>query len=162
MCLHESMIVNMCGAKMFCFSRANHTSTNFKIFFSWKLDKFTLFTHSLVGWNLENLYKHAVPIFFRLSWHFKPEKPFFGKHLYCKTRTDYTYIKRRVQDFATDKNLSFIQYPKQRVFLFSRESYFIKAIENFLPVFAQPDINTRRVGRVLDSYANPRWSWGFA
>ena len=75
------------------------------MFLSWKLDKFTLFTHSLVGWNLENLYKHAVPIFFRLSWHFKPEKPFFGKHLYCKTRTDYTYIKLGVQDFATGENL---------------------------------------------------------
>ena len=93
--------VNMCGVKMFCSSRANHTSTNFKMFLSWKLDKFTLFTHSLVGWNLENLYKHAVPIFFRLSWHFKREKPFFGKHLYCKPRTDYTYNKLRVQNFAT-------------------------------------------------------------
>ena len=26
-------------------------------FLSWKLDKFTLFTYSFVGWNLENLYK---------------------------------------------------------------------------------------------------------
>ena len=44
------------------------------MFLSWKLDKFTLFTHSLVGWNLENLYKHAGPILFRLSWQFKLEK----------------------------------------------------------------------------------------
>ena len=43
---------------------------------------------------------------------------------------------------------------KKRVLLFSEESYFIKAMENF--VFAYPDINTRRVGRILDSYANPR------
>ena len=76
---------NMCGVKMFCSSSANHTSTNFKMCLSWQLDKLTLFTHSLVGCNLENLYKHAVPIFFRLSWHFKREKLFFGKHLYCKT-----------------------------------------------------------------------------
>ena len=88
--------VNMCGVKMFCSSRANHTSTNFKMFLSWKLDKFTLFTHSLVGWNLENLYKHAVPIFFRLSWHFKREKPLFGKHLYCKTGTDKLYKTSRL------------------------------------------------------------------
>ena len=74
--------------------------------------------------------------FFSLKLIFKREKPFFGKHLYCKTRTDYTYIKLRAQDFATGKSLSFNQQPKQRVFLFSRESYFIKAIENFLPVFA--------------------------
>ena len=31
-----------------------------------------------------------------------------------------------------------------------------KAIENFFPVFAYPDINTRGVGRILDSYVNPR------
>ena len=29
---------------------------------------------------------------------------------------------------------------------FSRESYFIKAIENVFPVFAYPNINTRGVG----------------
>ena len=44
----------------------------------------------------------------------------------------------------------------KKVLLFSEESYFIKAIENFFPVFAYPDINTRGVGRNLDSYANPR------
>ena len=49
----------------------------------------------------------------------------------------------------------------KEVFLFSRESYFIKAIENFFLVFAQPDINTRGVGRILDSYANRRRSRGF-
>ena len=101
--------VNTCGVKMFCSSRANHTSTNFKMFLSWKLDKFTFFTHSLVGWNLKNFSKHAVPIFLRLSCNFKREKPFFGKRLYCKVITDYTYIKLRVQDFATGENFSFNQ-----------------------------------------------------
>ena len=38
-----------CEVKMFCFSRANHASTNLKTFLSSKLDKFTLFTHSFVG-----------------------------------------------------------------------------------------------------------------
>ena len=37
-----------------------------------------------------------------------------------------------------------------------RESYSIKAIENFFPVFVYPDINTRGAGRILDIYANPR------
>ena len=60
-----------CGVKLFCFSRANHASTNLKKFSSSKLDKFTLFTHSFVGWNLENRYKEGVLIFFRLSWQFK-------------------------------------------------------------------------------------------
>ena len=38
---------------MYWFSRANQFS-------SWKVDKFTLLTHSFVDWNLENLYKQAV------------------------------------------------------------------------------------------------------
>ena len=37
----------------------------------------------------------------------------------------------------------------KRVLLFSEESYFLKAIEHFFPVFAYPDINTRGVGRIL-------------
>ena len=77
-----------CGVKMFCFSRTNHASTNLKKFSSSKLDKFTLFTHSFVGWNLENRYKEGVSIFFHLSWHFKQEKSVFWKASFCKTRTD--------------------------------------------------------------------------
>ena len=102
----------------------------------WKLDTFTLFTHSLVGRKLENLRKQAVSIFFDKA-DILTENRIFGKDLYCKTRTasDYAY-KLRVQDFATGKNFSFNQCPKQRVLLFSRESCFIKAIENFFPVFA--------------------------
>ena len=38
--------------KIFCFSRAN-----LKKFLSSKQDKVTLFTHSFLGWNLENLYQ---------------------------------------------------------------------------------------------------------
>ena len=56
-----------CCVKMFCFSRANHASTNLKKFSSSKLDKFTLFTHSFVGWNLKNHYKQVVLIFFSLK-----------------------------------------------------------------------------------------------
>ena len=78
-----------CGVKMFCFSRANQVRTNLKKFLSSKLDKVTLFTHSFVGWNLENLYKQAVSTFFRLSWHFKREKSVFWKASFCKTMTDY-------------------------------------------------------------------------
>ena len=79
-----------CGVKLFGFSRANHASTNLKKFSSSKLDKFTLFTHSFVGWNLENRYKEGVSIFLRLSWHFKREKSVFWRASFCKTRTDYT------------------------------------------------------------------------
>ena len=78
-----------CGVKLFCFSRANHASMNLKNFSSSKLDKFNLFTHSFVGWNLENRYKESVSIFFRFIWHFKREKSVFWKASFYKTRTDY-------------------------------------------------------------------------
>ena len=78
-----------CGVKLFGFSRANHASKNLKKFSSSKLDKFTLFTHSFVGWNMENRYKEGESIFLRLSWHFKREKSVFCKASFCKTRTDY-------------------------------------------------------------------------
>ena len=52
------------------------------------------------------------------------------------------------------KNFSFNQCSKQESFaFFSRESYFIKAIGNFFPVFAYPDITFDGVERILDSYA---------
>ena len=78
-----------CGVKMFCFSRAYHASTNLKTFSSSKLDKFTLFTHSFVGWNVENCYKEGESIFLCLSWHFKREKSVFCKASFGKTRTGY-------------------------------------------------------------------------
>ena len=56
-----------CGVKMFCFSHANNATTNLKKFSSSKLDKFTLFTQSSVGWNLEIRYKEGVSIFFSLQ-----------------------------------------------------------------------------------------------
>ena len=81
---------------MFCFSRANHANTNLKKVLSWNLDKFTLFSHFLVGWNLENVLKHAMSNFFRLSWHFKREKTrilesiFFAKQGLI-SRTSFVY-----------------------------------------------------------------------
>ena len=55
-----------------------------------KLDRFTLCTHSFVGWSLENRYKESVcNFFFRLISHFKLEKSVFWKASFCKTRTDY-------------------------------------------------------------------------
>ena len=73
-----------CGVKMYWFSRANNASTDMKKFSSSTLDKFTLFTHSFVGWNLENRYKEGVSIFFRVSWHFRVKNPYFGNHLFAK------------------------------------------------------------------------------
>ena len=78
-----------CGVKMYWFSRANNASTDMKKFSSSTLDKFTLFTHSFVGWNFEIVTKKVCQFFFLLSWHFKREKSVFWKESFCKTGTDY-------------------------------------------------------------------------
>ena len=62
--------------------------------------------------------KKVCQLFF--SWAhdiFSEKNPYFGKHLFCKTKADYAY-KLRVQDFATGKNFSFNQCSKQESFLF--------------------------------------------
>ena len=100
---------------MFCFSCANHASTNLK---------------KVLSWNLRNLWKNAVSIFFRLSWLFKREKPVFRKAFFCKTKTDYAF-KLRVQDFATGQNFSFNQCPKQKSFAFFLGKVILKPTENF-------------------------------
>ena len=51
---------------------------------------------------------------------------YFGKHLLCKTRTDYVY-KLRVQDFATGKNFSFNQCSEQESFAFCSWKLFYKS-----------------------------------
>ena len=119
------------GVKMFCFSRANHAGTNLKKFSSSKLDTFTLFTHFLVSWNLENLRKHVVSIFFRLSWHFKFLESIFIAKQELITRTSFVYKT----SWQVRISLLIIVLNKEFC-IFSRKSFFIKAIENFLPVFA--------------------------
>ena len=64
------------------------------------------------------------------------------------TRTSFEYTTSRLVRISLLIN-AFIK----RVLFFSGESYFIKAIENFFPVFAYPHINTRGVGRIRESYA---------
>ena len=63
------------------------------------------------------------------------KNPYFAKHLFAKQQL-ITRTRRRGQDFVTGKNFSFNQCHTKSSAFFSRESYFIKAIENFFPVFA--------------------------
>ena len=112
-----------CDVKMFCFSRANHAGTNLKKVLSWKVSRQIYFMYPFpprlkLGKSLQT----SCVFFFCLSWHFKRV---FWEASFCKTRTAYLY-KLRVQDFATGKNLV-----KREFCIFSRESYFIKVIENF-------------------------------
>ena len=110
-----------CGVKSFDFSRANHASTNLKTFSSSKLDKFTFFTHSFLGWKLENRYKESMSIFFRLSWHFKREKSVFCKASFCKTRSDYACKTSWTWFCEYGKNFSFNQcHTKSSAFCFGK------------------------------------------
>ncbi|CAH3141878.1 unnamed protein product [Porites evermanni] len=61
------------------------------------------------------------------------KNPYFAKHLFAKQEL-ITRARLRGQDFATGKNFSFNQCLTKSFAFFSRESYFIKAIENFFPV----------------------------
>ena len=84
-----------CDVKMFCFSRANHVSTNLTKFLTSKLDKVTLFTHSFVGWHLENLYKEDVSIFFAKADILSEKNPYFLESIFLQNK-DWL----RVQDFV--------------------------------------------------------------
>ena len=146
---------------MFCFSRANHASTNLKTFSSSKLNKFTLFAHSVVGWNLENRYKQGVSIFFRLSWHFKREKSVFWKASFCKTRTDYACI--------VDKTLRLVRISvlisalNKRVLLFlSWKFFFYKSNGKLFSCVCISWYKHPRGWESLDSNANPPLRLGFA
>ena len=124
-----------CDVKMFCFSRANHVSTNLKKFLSSKLDKVTLFTRSFVDWNLENLYKQTVSIFFAKADILSQKNPYFGKHLFAKQEL-ITRSRLRVQDFGTGKNFCFNQYHNKEFLSFFSGKLFYKSNRKLFPVFA--------------------------
>ena len=66
---------------------------------------------------------------------FSPKKnPYFEQHLFAKQEL-ITRARLLVQEFATGKNFSFNQCHNKEFRDFSRESYFINAIENFFLYF---------------------------
>ena len=70
-----------CDLKMFCFSRANHASTNLKKFWSWKLHKCTVIYPLPRRLKPRKSLQTCCVNFFRLSWHFKRKKSIFRKAL---------------------------------------------------------------------------------
>ena len=79
--------------------RALTRKHDLKKFSSSNLDKFTLFTHSFVGWNMENRYKEGESIFLRLSWHFKREKSVFCKASFCNPSSVYIRLCKHAKRF---------------------------------------------------------------
>ena len=142
-----------CGVKLFGFLHANHASTNLKKFSSSKFDKFTLFTHSFVGWNMENRYKEGESIFLRLSWHFKQENLYFAKHLFAKQEL-ITCARIRGQDFATGKNFSFNQcHTKSFAFFFSGKLFY-KSNRKLFSCLCKP-LTSSRVCITVSNSPNP-------
>ena len=115
-----------CDVKMFCFSCANHASTNLKKVLSWRTWQ-VYFIYPFPRWlKLEKSLETCCVNFFRLSWHFKREKPVFWKASFLQTKIGYAY-KLRVQDFATGNDFSFNQCSKQESFAFFSGRVFYKS-----------------------------------
>ena len=105
-----------CDVKMFCFSRANHASTNLKKGFELKNSSTSiLYLPFSLSAETKKIITNMLCKFF-FAWA-DILSPFFEKHLFCKTKTDYMY-KLHVQDLATCKNFSFNQCSKQERFAF--------------------------------------------
>ena len=76
-----------CDVKMFCFSHAYHASTNLKKVLSWKTRQIYFIYPFPRRLKLEkSLEICCVNFFFRLSWHFKREKPVFWKALFLQNK----------------------------------------------------------------------------
>ena len=90
-----------CDVKMFCFSRANHASTNLKKVLSWKTRQVYFIYPFPRRLKLERSLETCCVNFFRLSWHFKREKPVFWKASFLQnkvliTRTRFLYKTSRL------------------------------------------------------------------
>ena len=126
---------------MFCFSCANHASTKLRKVLSWKTRQVYFIYPFPRRLKLEKSLETFCVYFFSLGLPLLSEKnSYFGKHLFCKTKTDYT-CKLHVQDFATGKNFSFDQCSKQESFAFfltvMQTLNFVSGLHNCLE-FSQP------------------------
>ena len=115
-----------CEVKMFCFSHANHASTNLKKVSSWKTRQVYFIYQFPRRLKLQKSLETCCVNFFSLELKTRIlESIFFAKQrLITRTRLVYK------TSWLVRISLLIIALNK-RVLLFSRESYFIKAKENF-------------------------------
>ena len=112
------------------------------------IKKFTLFTRSIDGWNLENLYKHSIN-FFLASVDILREKSKFWKASFLQNK-NWLHLQDIVYKTSQLERISLLISAITKEFcIFSWEGQFIKAKENFPPVFAYMIYN----GTILNSYA---------
>ena len=116
-----------CDVKIFCFSCANHASTNLKKVLSWKTQQL-YYIYPFPRWlKLEKSLETCCVNFFRLSWHFKREKPVFWQASFLQNK-----FSLRVQDSCTRQcglvRISLLIYVlNKRVFLFFSGKLFYKS-----------------------------------
>ena len=113
-----------CGVKMFAFRAL---ITQGRIWKGFRVQNSTSLLYLPIPPSVE-----TWKIFTKKMCHFfSPKKnPYFEQHLFAKQEL-ITRARRLVQEFATGKNFSFNQCHNKEFRVFSRESYFISAIENF-------------------------------
>ena len=113
-----------CDVKMLCFSRANHASTNFKKKNEFKTWQFTLFTipSSAETWKI---FTNKLCQYFSTFADILSEKnPYIGRHLFCKTRTEYA-CKTSCTMTLRLVRFSLLISAIIKCFSFSRESFCI-------------------------------------
>ena len=78
-----------CDIKMFCFSCANHASTKLRKVLSWKTRQVYFIYPFPRRLKLEkSLETFCVYFFFARAVILSEKNSYFGKHLFCKTKTD--------------------------------------------------------------------------
>ena len=91
------------ASRCFAFRALITQARNLKKFSNSKLDKFTLFAHSFVRWNVENRCKEGVSIFFWLKLTFQATKVRILENIFLQNKNWL-----RVQDFV-DKTLRLVR-----------------------------------------------------
>ena len=146
---------------MFCFSRANLKSTNLKKKVFELKNRQVYFIYPFPCWlklgqSLQTCCN--VIFFFYLSWHFKQEKFIFWKESFFAKQELITHARLCVPDYTTGIRISLLIsdiMTKSLAFFWGKLHVICKLSKLFLSyICIWPDINTRGVRRILDSYAN--------
>ena len=88
-CVCIRVCKHSCDVKMFCCAHTNLTSTYLKKVLSLKLDKFTLLTSFPSRLKLEKSLETYCINFFCFNGLASEKILYFGKHLFCITKTNY-------------------------------------------------------------------------
>ena len=124
-----------CDVKMFCFSRANHATTNLKKVLSWKTRQVYFINPFLRRLKLEKSLETCCVNFCRFTGHFKREKPVFWKKSFLQNKdwlrvhASFVYKTSRLVRIS----LLISQCSKQESFAFFSGKLFYKSNRKLFP-----------------------------